>query len=234
MTVIDELQEPSFAHQCVRQVQSIEFDLLRVVDAKGFAKPVIQRAAVLEFQRADTVGDALNGIRLSVGPVVRWVNAPRITGAMMFHLSNSIHNGVAKQHHLVPHVNFGSKNVVAFFKLAVSHAAKQIKILIDRTISVRTVSPGFGRSSATCANFFEIKAADVGLSSFNQLLSPLEKLLEVIRCEEQSIFPVESEPFDVVLNGFNIFHLFLFRVGVVEAEIALATVFLSDAKIEAD
>ena len=46
--------------------------------------------------------------------------------------------------------------------------------------------------------------------------------------------PVEAEPMHVGLDRVDIFLLFLGRIGIVEAQIALAAEFLGDAEIQAD
>ena len=46
--------------------------------------------------------------------------------------------------------------------------------------------------------------------------------------------PIEAEPMDVMLDGVDEFLLFLGRVGVVEAQVALAAEFLGDAEVQAN
>ena len=46
-------------------------------------QPVVQRPVVLEFQRADRVGDALDRVRLAVRKIVGRVDAPGVAGARM-------------------------------------------------------------------------------------------------------------------------------------------------------
>ena len=46
--------------------------------------------------------------------------------------------------------------------------------------------------------------------------------------------PIEAEPVHVALDGVDVFLLFLGRIGVVEAQIAVAAELLRDAEIQAD
>ena len=46
--------------------------------------------------------------------------------------------------------------------------------------------------------------------------------------------PLESEPLDVFLDGFHVFHVFFGGVCVIETQVAYASVFLRDAEVEAD
>ena len=48
------------------------------------------------------------------------------------------------------------------------------------------------------------------------------------------VAPVEAEPADIALDRVDVLLLFLRRVGVVEAQVAVAAEFLRDAEIQAD
>jgi hypothetical protein len=77
------------------------------------------------------------------------------------------------------------------------------------------------------------QVVDVGLAVFDELDGILVHLLEVIGCEVQPVFPVEAEPAHAILYRFDVFFLFLGRISVVEAQVALAAVLLCDAEVEA-
>ena len=76
--------------------------------------------------------------------------------------------------------------------------------------------------------------ADVGLAGLDELDGPLVQLVEVVGGVEEAVFPVEAEPADVLHDGIDVLLLFLFGVGVVEAEIGLAAEFRGEAEIQAD
>src|ERR1700730_6028681 len=46
--------------------------------------------------------------------------------------------------------------------------------------------------------------------------------------------PLEAEPAHVTLDGIDIFLLFFYRIGVVEAQMATAAIFPGDPEIERD
>ena len=58
-------------------------------------------------------------------------------------------------------------------------------------------------------------------------------MLEVVGC---IIFvsPLESEPLDVLLDGFHVFHIFFGRVGVVKTQVTYATIACSYPEIQTD
>lgn len=43
-----------------------------------------------------------------------------------------------------------------------------------------------------------------------------------------------SEPLNVVLNAIDVFHVFLFRVSVIESQVAFAVVIFGSTKVESD
>ena len=75
---LDELQELPLAHQRVGEVEAGELGLpRRVGERQGVDQPVVDVAVVLELQRAERVGDALDGVRERMGEVVHRVDATR-------------------------------------------------------------------------------------------------------------------------------------------------------------
>ena len=71
------------AQEALREhgVREIEAGELVLVRARGHRQvldqPVVERPVILELERADRVGDALDRVRLAVGEVVQRIDAPR-------------------------------------------------------------------------------------------------------------------------------------------------------------
>ena len=63
--------------------------------------------------------------------------------------------------------------------------------------------------------------------------SPVE-LLVVVRRVVLAVVPGEAEPAHVLLDGVDVLDVLLDRVGVVEAQVAVAAMFGRDAEVEAD
>ena len=78
------------------------------------------------------------------------------------------------------------------------------------------------------------RSQTIGFAGANQLLRPLVELAEIIGGVEDAVFPVEAEPADVVHDGVDVFLLFLFGIGVVEAEVGFAAEFRGEAEVQAD
>ena len=80
-------------------------------------EPVVERPVILELQRAQGMGDAFDGIRNPVRPIVHGVNVPFIAGAVMAGVENPVHGRVAQVHIGAGHVNTRPKGLAAVGEL---------------------------------------------------------------------------------------------------------------------
>ena len=76
------------------------------------------------------------------------------------------------------------------------------------------------------------EAVDVGLALFNQLNGVIIKPVKIIGGEIKPVLPVKTQPAYVVLDGLNILHIFLFRIGVIETQVALAAEFPRQSEVK--
>jgi hypothetical protein len=67
-----------------------------------------------------------------------------------------------------------------------------------------------------------------------QVLGPVVELLEIVGGVIEVLPPVKAEPAHVALDGVDIFLFLLDRIGVVEAQIAVAAELQAQPEIEAD
>src|SRR5262249_58053429 len=102
------------------------------------------------------------------------------------------------------------------------------------TIAVGARTTRLRERAAIRADLVGGEAVDVRVAVADQELGELVEPFEVVRCVEQVVAPVEAEPADVLLDGLDVFDVFLERVGVVEAQVADAAEFLGDAEVQAD
>ena len=73
-----EAQQEALRKDRPGQVEAGELVLVRHAGhGQVLDEPVVERTVVLELERADGVGDALDGVRLAVGEVVRGIDASR-------------------------------------------------------------------------------------------------------------------------------------------------------------
>ena len=76
--------------------------------------------------------------------------------------------------------------------------------------------------------------AHIGFAGPHQLLCPLVELAEIVGGVEQAVFPIEPQPAHVVHDGVDVLLLFLFRIGVVEAQVGFAAELRGEAEVQAD
>ncbi len=92
---------------------------------------------VLEFQRAERVGDPFDGVLQAMGPVVSGVEAPLVSRVVMRSMNDAVHDRVAHVHVRVGHVYLGPQDPFPFGIIACPHSLQQLEVLLDRAISVR-------------------------------------------------------------------------------------------------
>ena len=119
-------------------------------------------------------------------------------------------------------------------KFAGAHAAEEIEIFLDAAVAERAVLARLGQGAARRAHLVLALIVDIGLAGADQMLGPAVELLEIIRRVIEMRAPIEAEPAHVALDGVDIFLVFLGRVGVVEAQIAVAAELVGNAEIEAN
>ena len=200
---------------------------------KRLAKPIVQGTVVFKFQCADRMRDAFDRIGLTVSPVVHWVDAPVVSGPMVVSEHDPIKDWISQVEVGRFHVDFCSKRSGALCKLAVLHAKEQVQIFLDGAVSKRTISARLGQGASVLAHLIGVEVAHVGMAFANQLQSPIVELLEVVRSVEE-IVPIKAEPTHVALDRVDVLLALFARVGVVEPQVALATVGSCEPKIQAD
>ena len=145
-----------------------------------FQTPVVERPMILEFERADRVGHALDGVRLAVGEIVARIDAPGFAGARMFGVEDAIEHRIAQVDVARAHVDLGAQHARAVRKLAGAHAAEQIEIFLDASPAVRALGAGLGQGAAGEPHLLLGLIVDIGLAGADQVLGPGVELLEII------------------------------------------------------
>ena len=180
------------------------------------------------------MGHALVGVRERVGVVVHRVDAPRVTGPVMAGVPDAIQDRVAQVDVGRRHVDPGAQHVRAVGELAGAHAPEQVEVLVDAAAPVRRVDAGLGQRATMSADLVGRVRVHVGQPAPDQVLGVLIEPLVVVRRVVLAVVPVEAEPADVLLDGVHVLDVLLDRVGVVEAQVAMAAVLVRHAEIEAD
>jgi len=132
------------------------------------------------------------------------------------------------------HVDLGAQDARAVLKFAGAHAPKQIEIFVHRTLAKRAVGAGLGQRAAGGAHLFVALIVDIGIAGADQVFGPVVELREIVRRMIEILAPIEAQPAHVALDRVDKFLVFLGRIGVVIAQVAVPAEFVGDAKIEAD
>jgi len=169
-----------------------------------------------------------------MGKIIHWIDTPGISCSRVRHLFDSVDNRITHVDIWGGHVNLCPQNIGAIFKLAISHTLKQIEVLNNWTISVRTLFSRFCQSSSVCPHLLSCQAAYVCFSIFDKLNSKLIQRVKIIWGIVNLFTPLKSEPFYISNNWVDIFLILLGGVGIIKSEITFAFELLSHAKVEAD
>ena len=177
---------------------------------------------------------ALDGVALTVRPVVGGIDAPSIASAVVVLVTDAVHHGIAQLHVLVLHVDLGAQYVCAVGELACTHAAEQRQVLVDRAVAERTLDTRLAIAATLRRDRLRILVVDVGEALLDEVLSPLVDLLEVVAGVPCVAIGLEAEPAHVLDDGIDVFGVFGDRVGVVEPQRAHTTELLGDTPVDAD
>ncbi|MNV14843.1 hypothetical protein D3C71_1055400 [compost metagenome] len=248
----DQRHQLALAHHRVVDVQARELDLARLcrfarqagVDQRLGQRvivgevdvvhaPVVQRAMVFEFQRAQRVGDALDRIAQCMGEVVHRVDRPRVAGVLVLDVLDAVQRRIAQVDVAAGHVDLGAHGARAIGELTGTHAAEQVEVFLDAAVAVRRGTTRFGQGAAVGAHFLGRQVADIGLAVADQLLRGQVIGIEIVRGVAQLV-PLKAQPAHVVLDRGHVLRVFLGRVGVVETQVADAAELTGDAEVQAD
>ena len=101
-------------------------------------------------------------------------------------------------------------------------------------IPVGAVSARPGEGAAVFADVIGPEVIHIGLAESNELYGKIMEFFEVVRSEKDPVFPVKPQPAYILHDRIHVFHGFLGRVGVVEAQVSCSAEFGRQTKIEAN
>src|SRR5215471_18207588 len=180
------------------------------------------------------MGDALDGVRLAVRKVIAGIDLPGRAGTRVARVQDPVEHGVTQVDVARRHVDLGPQHARPVGEFTGAHAAEEIEVLGDRSVSVWAVPARLGQRAAARPDLVLRLVVDVGLARLDQVLGPLIELLEIVGGVIEVPAPVETEPTHVALDGIDIFLLLLHWIGVVEAQMTTAAELLGHAEVEND
>ena len=185
----------------------------------------------LKLQRAEGVGDALQGILNGVGEVVHGVDAPLVALTVVVLVVDAVDDRVTHVEVAGGQIDLGPQRHGAVGELTGPHALEQIQALLNGPVPVGALGGG-AHIAAHVAHLLGGQLADVGQTLFDEVHGALVHFLKVIRGIEEPVAPVEAQPTDILLDGLHILHILLGGVGVVHAEVAQAVIFFGGAEVD--
>ena len=236
VAVVDELLQQALARDHEHHVRARELDLPRPARAvpEVVEEPIVERAVILELERAQRMRRAFDRVGQRVRVVVHRVDAPLVAGALMRNFADSIERRVAQVDVRRRHVDLRAQHALAFLEVAALHAFEQAQVLLDRAVAVRAVPAGLGERAAMLADLLRRQMIDVREPFLDELDGVLVDLREVVGRVPQPVVPVEAEPAHVVLDALDELLGLALGVRVVEAQEAGAAEIVGDSEVDAD
>ena len=153
MAAADQFREHALRQHRVSQIEPGELVLMRMRRHRQVCEePVVERPVILEFERADRMRDAFDGIRLAVGEIVARIDAPGLAGARMLGMQDAVEHRIAQIDIARGHVDLGAQHAGMVGELAGAHAAEQIEVLLDAAVAERAVLARLGQRAAVGAH----------------------------------------------------------------------------------
>ena len=217
----------------VLEVELGELDLARRLrELRLPDDPVIERAVILELQRADGVGNSLNRILDRVREIIHRIDAPLVPGVLMRQVRHAVEDRIAHVDVGRCHVDLRAKRLLAVGVFSFLHLLEQPQVLLDGALPHRIVPARLRERPAIFAHLIRRKVGHIGLSLADQLQRDLIHLVKIVAGEKESVLVVRPQPLDVFLDRFHELGFLLRRIRVVKAEIELAAVLLRKTVIQ--
>ena len=186
-----------------------------------------------KLECADRVGYTLKVVALAMCEVVHGVAMPLGSCAVVRGLYDTIHDGVAEVHVGICHVELCAKHHRAFYSLRRVHRFEQSKALLNGTVAVWAWRSSGSRCAFLLCDLLRGLLVYISHAFVDHPNGKIPQLLEVIG-SVIDVSPFESQPTDVVKDVFYIFVVLLRGIGIVEAKVANAIVFLCCTEVHAD
>mmetsp|Transcript_16345 Transcript_16345/g.31744 ORF Transcript_16345/g.31744 Transcript_16345/m.31744 type:complete len:395 (+) Transcript_16345:1248-2432(+) len=201
----------------------------------------------LKLEGAERMRDVLEGVHKAVGVVVSRVDAPLVSGAVVLF----VHDAVC---HVVPHVWVLGHEVtlepqcrLTLCETSIAHLEKEFEVLL-RCAHVPAFIEGFllreSQVRVLCnlvvivleritlrGDTFCGKKAHVGLIASDELAGEVKEIVKVVRGVGDGEWCV-SHPPDVIDDGIDVLLLLSLGVGVIETQVAVASVGFCGAEVD--
>ena len=169
-----------------------------------------------------------------MGEVVHRVDAPLVTGLVVFSELNAVQHRIAHHDERRRHIDFGTQARFALFEATGTHFFKQRQVLFHAAIAERAVFTRCGQRTAVLTDLICRQFVYIRQTFVDELYRVGIQLIKIVRGVADIARPVEAQPLHVIFDGLNVFDVFFYWVGVIETQVALPLVILCDTKVQAD
>ena len=166
-----------------------------------------------------------------MGEVVHGVGIPLVTCTDMGDVQHTVDQRITEEHIRMCHIDLGTEYEGAWLTLATVHEVEELQVLLDRTVTERTVGTWTGCRSLLLSNDLRTLLIHISPALFDQPYGKIPEFLEVV-AGIIDVSPLEPQPLDVILDALDILCIFLDGVGIVETEVTDTTVFLGQAEVD--
>ncbi len=169
-----------------------------------------------------------------VGEGVHRVDAPAVARVVVSGVADAVDRRVAQIDVGRGHVNLCAQHHRTVGMPAVAHLAEPRQVFGDRAIAKRAGRAGLGQRAAAGTDLLGALLIDIGMTAEDQMFGGAVHRVEVIAGVVELLAPVKAQPLHGIDDGIDVLLIFLFRVGVVEAQVAGASVVACQSKVQAN
>ncbi len=180
------------------------------------------------------MGYTLKGVRKGMGKIISGVYAPLVTGSVMVCPDDPVDHRVTHVYVTRCHVDLCPQNLLAFGKLSPPHPLKEVKVLLNRAVSIGAFLPRFGKCSTVLPDLLCREIIHIGPAFPYQLYRTVIEPLEIIRGIEEPLIPVKPQPAHILDYRSDILLFFFKWIGIIKPEVAEAAVFIRYPEVQAD
>ncbi len=180
------------------------------------------------------MSDLLHRILNRMCEIIHRVNAPSVSRIVVRHMRHTVDHRITHVDVRRCHIDLGAQYLLSVLVFPVLHLFKEPKILLHRTVAVRTVLPWFLKRAPVFTDLVGSQVTDERLPLLDQFDRTLIHHFKIIRCKIQVFLPVGAKPLHILLDRLYKFHILLGRIGVVEPQMEGSVIFLRQPGIQKD
>ena len=139
----------------------------------------------------------------------------------MLNMAYAVHNRVTQIHVRGLHVDFGTQHRLTIAIFTGTHLLKLSQVLFHTALTIRTVFARTIEVAFVLVGLLRGQITNVRFAILNQSNSVVVERIKIIGGVTDVARPLEAEPLHILFDGIDKLLAFLFRVGVIKAQVTL-------------